>query len=428
MVDNKKINWYVAHTRVNQELWIKKKLDELGIENFLPQEEQVRETPLGRKTIRVLLIHGMIFIHTDKATSFSLINDHGLNIVYLKDIEGRHSLIVPDKQMQDFMFLLDFSPSGIEVLNKNLKRGDRVRVIKGPLQGLEGELVRLMGHKRVVIRLEGVVSIATSYIPGSFLERIEQKKMMEKGLFYALYDRLREVNFRSYSPDKLSAYLHGYLTVYAMVRIYPWLETEFGVLYDIHERAKEIARWYEVLVQKKELPANFRAGYAADLMDVYQLYSDLDFLEKGVDAAYDILTPWGSQKLVLPCRTSNICRLLCNCYYFTGDAECGELAGKLVTEALGYTRGNHRGDLLGWWDAICLYDNVVGLMELPIEEQERLKEERVRLAVRVRQVEDDMIEQFVRMGEVSSVDVGQVFYILAKREFVACNEKYEKKE
>ena len=56
------------------------------------------------------------------------------------------------------------------------------------------------------------------------------------------------------------------------------------------------------------------------------------------------------------------------------------------------------------------------------------KEERVRLAVRVRQVEDDMIEQFVRMGEVSSVDVGQVFYILAKREFVACNTKYEKKE
>ena len=150
--------------------------------------------------------------------------------------------------------------------------------------------------------------------------------------------------------------------------------------------------------------------------------------EKGVDAAYDILTPWGSQKLVLPCRTSNICRLLCNCYYFTGDAECGELAGKLVTEALGYMRGNHRDDFLGWWDAICLYDNVVGLMELPIEEQERLKEERVRLAVRVRQVEDDMIEQFVRMGEVSSVDVGLVFYILAKREFVACNTKYEKKE
>ena len=173
MIRDKKMNWYVAHTRVNQELFIKKKLDELGIENFLPCEEHVRETPLGRKMIRVLLIHGMIFIRTDKATSFSLINEYALNIIYLKDIEGHHTLIAPDKQMEDFMFLLDFSPDGVEILNKDLKRGDKVRVIKGPLQGLKGELVRLRGHKRVVIRLEGVASIATSYIPGSFLERIE---------------------------------------------------------------------------------------------------------------------------------------------------------------------------------------------------------------------------------------------------------------
>ena len=172
MIEDKEIHWYVAYTRVNQELLIKKKLDGLGIENFLPLEEQVRDTPLGRKTIRVPLIHGMIFIHTDKATSFSLLNEYSLNMVYLKDIEGRGSLIVPDKQMEDFMFLLDFSPEGIEILNKDLKRGDRVRVIKGPLVGLEGELVRLRGHKRVVIRLEGVASIATSYIPGSFLEKI----------------------------------------------------------------------------------------------------------------------------------------------------------------------------------------------------------------------------------------------------------------
>ena len=62
--------------------------------------------------------------------------------------------MVPDKQMQDFMFLLDFSTGSVEVLNKGIKRGDRVRVIKGPLLGLEGELVRLKNHKRVIIRLD----------------------------------------------------------------------------------------------------------------------------------------------------------------------------------------------------------------------------------------------------------------------------------
>ena len=173
MITTDKLNWYAAYTRVNQELVIKKKLDELGVENYLPQEERVRETPLGRKKIRVILIHGLIFIRTDKTTSFSLLNDHLLNIVYLKDREGRCSLIIPDKQMEDFMFLLDFSPESIELVNKNLKHGDRVRVIKGPLTGLEGELLRIKGHKRVIVRLEGVVSIATSYIPGSFLEKIE---------------------------------------------------------------------------------------------------------------------------------------------------------------------------------------------------------------------------------------------------------------
>ena len=99
MITTDKLNWYAAYTRVNQELVIKKKLDELGVENYLPQEERVRETPLGRKKIRVILIHGLL--------------------------------------------------------------------------GLEGELVRLKGHKRVVIRLDGVASIATSYIPSSFLEKIE---------------------------------------------------------------------------------------------------------------------------------------------------------------------------------------------------------------------------------------------------------------
>ena len=33
-------------------------------------------------------------------------------------------------------------------------------------------------------------------------------------------------------------------------------------------------------------------------MDAYQLYSDLNFLNTALDAAYDILTPWGSDKIV----------------------------------------------------------------------------------------------------------------------------------
>ena len=166
----RKMHWYAAYTKINQELTIKKRLDHLAIENYLAMRD---ETSFGKKNVRVILIPHLIFIRTDQTTAFSLLNEHGLNVVYLKDLETRHLLIVPDKQMRDFMFLLDFSDSTVEVINEELKRGDRVRVIKGPLIGLEGELLRIKGHKRVIVRLEGVVSVATSYIPGSFLEKIK---------------------------------------------------------------------------------------------------------------------------------------------------------------------------------------------------------------------------------------------------------------
>lgn len=252
---------------------------------------------------------------------------------------------------------------------------------------------------------------------------------MEKGLFHELYKQLYNLDIRSYPPEMLSGLLHGYLTVYSMVRVYPWLESDFGNPYDVHERAKEIARLYSMLLVNKDLPVDTRAGYAADMMDVYQLYSDLSYLNDGLDAAYRILTAKGSDKIVLPCRTPNICRLLCNCYYFANDKMCGELAGRLVTEALGYIRGGDQEVLLSWWDAFCLYDDVVGTMELPAVERERLNEDRTRLRVSMLRQEKEKIERFRQTGKGADFHlVTEVFNILAKREFVACNEHYVVKE
>ena len=123
---------------------------------------------------------------------------------------------------------------------------------------------------------------------------------MEKGLFHDLYKQLNDLDIRSYPPEMLSGLLHGYLTVYSMVRVYPWLESDFGNPYDVHERAKEIARLYSVLLTNEDLPVDSRAGYAADMMDVYQLYSDLSYLNDGLDAAYRILTIRGNDKIALP--------------------------------------------------------------------------------------------------------------------------------
>ena len=248
---------------------------------------------------------------------------------------------------------------------------------------------------------------------------------MEKGLFHELYKRSCELEMGRCPSPALSGFLHGYLSVYSMVRVYPWLEESFGETYEIHERVREIARFIEPLAGNKNLPADVRAGYVVDLMDAYLLYSDMKFVDVALDAAYEILIPKGSDKIVLPCRTPNICRLLCNCYYFTGEDECIVLAKNLVTEALGVSRKFNCEELRDWWRAICFYEDVVGTMELSLEEQISLEEERVRLTTCVKQQKDEIIERFHHVDEDIRFDV-EVFNILAKRAFVECNAAYRK--
>ncbi|MGI6293906.1 MAG: KOW motif-containing protein [Bacteroidales bacterium] len=55
----------------------------------------------------------------------------------------------------------------------DLKKGDPVRITQGTFAGIEGELVRLHGHKRVLVRLNNHRRRSYCLHPAAFLERIE---------------------------------------------------------------------------------------------------------------------------------------------------------------------------------------------------------------------------------------------------------------
>ena len=120
---------------------------------------------------------------------------------------------------------------------------------------------------------------------------------MEKNLFREVYKQVCGLALKDCPPSSLSGLLHGYLSVYSMVRVYPWLEDEYGSIWDIHDRIREIARVLQELLKDKDIPVDTRAGYAVDLMDAYLLYSDVKFLDAALDAAYEILIPKGVIRL-----------------------------------------------------------------------------------------------------------------------------------
>ena len=51
--------------------------------------------------------------------------------------------------MERFRFMLDYSDSAISLNDPSLIPGEKVRVIKGPLSGLKGELVTVDGKTKV---------------------------------------------------------------------------------------------------------------------------------------------------------------------------------------------------------------------------------------------------------------------------------------
>ena len=153
---------------------------------------------------------------------------------------------------------------------------------------------------------------------------------MKNDFFHDLYITIRDVRVRDCSAMSLSHLLHGYLSVYAMVRVSPILEREYGTLQEIHGRLREIAKELSKAMKDTSIELDERIGYVADLMDAYQTYSDMDLLNEALDVAYRILTVDEKGEIVIPDKTPNVCRLLCNWYYFTGEEWCLEMAKGIV--------------------------------------------------------------------------------------------------
>lgn len=162
--------WYAAVT-YRKERIIKERLDRMQIENFVPMREVVKEKDGRKIKTKALVIPGYVFIHTDPQTNKILSTEPSMGIRYLKQPQTDIPATIPPCQMRSFMLIVNLSETA-RLITHNLRRGDRVRVVKGPFAGIEGELIRISGHKRVVVRLNESLAVATTYIPGAFLERI----------------------------------------------------------------------------------------------------------------------------------------------------------------------------------------------------------------------------------------------------------------
>ena len=167
--------WYAIRVTYNREMKVKADLDARGMENFVPMQYKYYELN-GRLAKRLVpSIHNLIFIHCEAQEMKEFKQTTSLPIRYIMNREKRIPLVVPDRQMESFIAVAGHHEEEIVYLDPaelNLTKGDRVRVLAGPFAGAEGVFVRVKGDRRVVVTIEGVVAVATTFVHPSLIEKI----------------------------------------------------------------------------------------------------------------------------------------------------------------------------------------------------------------------------------------------------------------
>ena len=131
--------WYAVYTRSRHEQVVSDRLSEKAINNFLPMMERWSRRSDRRKKIRVPLFPGYLFVKAllDNETWVEILKTDG--VVHLLSM-NKTPQSIPEKQVLDLKSLT--GADHVIDLYPYLRVGDRVRVVNGPLTGVEGFLVR----------------------------------------------------------------------------------------------------------------------------------------------------------------------------------------------------------------------------------------------------------------------------------------------
>ena len=162
------LHWYAARTRFGCEVGIRNRLTLLGVEHFIPMKE--RKATRGSRIVETPVVPSLVFFRSTREKALELVHFEGIKADFITDCATRRMLIVPDKQMEDFRRVFDYSKDAGGLLDENISLGDEVVVARGPLTGVEGRIVEIKGKSYVAVALLGSV-FARAKVPRAWLNK-----------------------------------------------------------------------------------------------------------------------------------------------------------------------------------------------------------------------------------------------------------------
>ena len=176
-------HWYALRTTYGRE---KKAYDYLvsnNVKAFYPTIKTVKNIEGQRIAVEESRLPNIFFAYGKEDEIKSFVYDN-VNLPYLRFYyrhihEGarmsKEPLIVPDYQIEGLKIICASQAEDI-ILElseiKQFKVGQKVRIIDGVFTGVIGKVARYHGQQRVAIIIDGLLTIASAYVPSAFLEQI----------------------------------------------------------------------------------------------------------------------------------------------------------------------------------------------------------------------------------------------------------------
>jgi transcription termination/antitermination protein NusG len=153
--------WFAAYTCPRHEKYVRRQLDDRQIESFLPLYRSTRRWKDRRKEVEFVLFPGYVFVRIPERERLRVLELAG--VVSFVTFNRRPAALHEGE--------IESLRSGLEqgVLAEPhpfLQVGRKVRVVHGPLAGLEGLLVRKKDRVRVVLSLQAIMQSVALEVDG----------------------------------------------------------------------------------------------------------------------------------------------------------------------------------------------------------------------------------------------------------------------
>ena len=170
-------HWYAFKVFFNKVFELDELMREDGVMTYFPVMKTEKKVGGVVRMVKQPAISSLIFV---RCTCEEILDWQrklsGKVMLYTHVTDGiRLPSPIDENEMRFFMLVTSADDERLEYLNVDsidYKKGQRVRVIEGPYKGCVGYIKRVKGNRRLLVSVEGLALVATSYIPSAFLEKI----------------------------------------------------------------------------------------------------------------------------------------------------------------------------------------------------------------------------------------------------------------